>query len=215
MRLSWNNFKTLADVAVTVGDLYYTGSGTTASPYSIFIKSLPPFCLIDGSVANDKTDFEDNYKSNCNQIPVETQGLANFKSKNLFRYSDKLDAVGGMSNPPNKMSFKFSEEVLLFGGKYMIVGTVADGDYLRVGVTDEDNVLGYGAGYILKIFMENELLIPATYTANAPFIDDCQSQLAGKLIDPLFYITVFHYSPNGVSPANDLDIYMRLYPWKL
>lgn len=107
---------------------------------------------------DDQGDFEDNYKSNCNQKilePITINGFRKYNSgaKDLYRYSVK-DTV--TANGTKNIDKKFTENVYIYGGVYELVGDANNGDYLDIQVIDIDNVLGYGANTILATFIENE-----------------------------------------------------------
>lgn len=153
---TWSNYKTLINNKEL--EMQYNEFGDR---YDIFA-SESPFLWVITLLKNtsDATDFENNYKSNCNKQVHQVIHISGFRrydsgAENLYRYSVKDTAT---ANDTKTIDKKFTEPVYLYGGIYEIVGNANDGDYLEIQVIDIDNVLGYGTNFVLATFVEKEYI---------------------------------------------------------
>ena len=120
MVLEWSNFKIFADIQKDQGKLYYLGDGTNTDYYIwTQLASVLLECRIDRDL-DDNSDFETNYKSFCNNISVETPGLANYKGK---RFSLKGYKQILYSNQVSSLDILLPNNSLVFGGSYSIHGS--------------------------------------------------------------------------------------------
>src|SRR3990172_6963359 len=115
------------------------------------------------------------------------QGAESFYRKSLL-----YDITGGQVN---EFSEVFAVATWIYGGEYSFEGIPADGDYIEFTITDQDNLLGYGAGFVLAKYVETEYISPSR-----PF-DTIESEGAKKIPAGLYY--TFKYVNVGVSPVND------------
>lgn len=154
---SWTIFKSL--VVTKELSMQYTELGKRYDIYAaegLFLWH----CMIEkiSPASNDQTDFENNYKSNCNQkviSPIIVSGFRRFDSAadDLYRESIRNSIT---SNQTNNFDKKFTFNVYLYGGIYEIEGTPNEGDYFEMEVIDIDNILGYGENIVLTTFVVKE-----------------------------------------------------------
>lgn len=147
--------------------------------------------------------------NDSNQLIVAPT-LSNYNNKVLFRKSWYYNIQGGQDfiQPIN-----FDTEILLFGGEYEIVGNVHSGDFIDVTVTDDDNILGYGAGFVVSQFIEEEKIMPGQYTVINPLWKQIKCMNAAATIPEFLYITI-RYKSYGSTPENDIKLIVRLFPWR-
>ncbi len=149
---------------------------------------------------SDQTDFENNYKSNANSKNfVDISGFKTFpiSAEALYIKGYRFEVTGGQTN---QFSRKFTQAVHIYGGFYSIEGDPYSGDYVEFEITDEDNILGYGAGYVVVKYVETEYINP-DYKRRLIKSDDAKEIPAG------LYLTVKYYS-SGSSPDNDVNLYV-------
>lgn len=56
----------------------------------------------------------------------------------------------------NTWLIKYDIDVMLYGGKYRVDGTVHDDDYCEFGIVDHDDVLGYGIDFEVVRYVDSE-----------------------------------------------------------
>jgi hypothetical protein len=106
-----------------------------------------------------------------------------------------------LGNETKKFSEKFTHTVWLEGGEYEVIGLPHKDSYLEFTVTDEDNLLGYGAGLAIAQYVYTEYFCPnRQWTA--------LSSEGAKEIPAGFYLTVKHIGV-GTTPENDIDLRVR------
>ena len=127
------------------------------------------------------------------------QGAESFYRKSLL-----YDITGGQVN---EFSEVFAVATWIYGGEYSFEGIPADGDYIEFTITDEDNLLGYGAGFVLAKYVETE------YISLSKKYSEINSE-GGKQVPAGFYYTV-RYVSVGVSPTNDGKLIVRYNMRKL
>src|SRR3972149_1283246 len=138
-------------------------------------------------------------------VDIAAQRAFGFKEypiemSSFIRKSFNYSITGGQTL---SFSEKFTVDTYLFGGAYVIDGVVADGDYIEFTITDEDNLLGYGAGFVLAKYVEKEYISPSR-----PF-DTIEREGAKKIPAGLYY--TFKYVNVGVSPVNDIKAKIRYF----
>jgi hypothetical protein len=122
---------------------------------------------------------------------VNIEGLTDMTGRSMFR---KSFPYVPSANTDNHWHAKFSTKLALQGGEYNIVGTPTWGDYVEMMVTDEDNVLGYGAGFVIKKFIETEYIFAGAALQNF-FAPDASE------VPTYFYLT-FRYVSVGTDVAS-------------
>jgi hypothetical protein len=85
-------------------------------------------------------------------------------------------------------------DVHLSGGMYEVIGAVTDGDYVEFSVTDEDNVLGYGAGFTITKFLEKEYINPDRKYREVSSED-------AALIPSGLYLTLTYHCAGSATPT--------------
>jgi hypothetical protein len=149
---------------------------------------------------DDQADFEDNYKASFND-KIEPAVLT--EPNNLFQM--QADAVSAIipkgttgiidykvvNRPGEEYTVKY-----LNGAEVKLVNGV-DGDWAQCAVVDVENVLGYGAGLVLKTYVFKKFLFPGhvhTVPATAPGAIPintylrCYLHSTGTEVDPTLYI---------------------------
>ena len=101
---------------------------------------------------------------------------------------------------------------MLFGGEYEITGNVHTDDFIEFMITDEDNVLGYGQGFVVDKFLETEKIMPGQYSIIFPYNKKIKVEGAAAKIPPFLYLTT-RYKSYG-SSENDIKLIVRLAPWR-
>lgn len=162
--LSWASFKYLIDIKdlsiqyTTKGDNYYL---------QLVDGGFRSFCLIPLDESHsDTADFVANYKSKGNQKPnsiVTTQfELDNKDLKVVCKFSD-VDTGTGLSTLEFLVPGTFNGlDKKTCNGRYLGGGTVffteahAGDKVTKIEVVDIDNIFGYGAGFIIKTYHDDE-----------------------------------------------------------
>jgi hypothetical protein len=145
-RLKWADFKTVVAAKsmkvqhIDLGDYYHVLAMDSAFKVNTDI-------LKDGGA--DQTDFDANYKADSNKPIVQTSALT----------------FGSDTYKPNLVGFDFTAvKTTTTTGEYeidtayAIHGGVMEcqdwnfSDYIEVDVYDKNNVLGYGAGFVLQVY---------------------------------------------------------------
>jgi hypothetical protein len=207
MTLPWNEFKIYADIQTLSNRLFYRGDGVNIAYYiwtnleGVFIQCY----LVKNS--SDQTDFETNYKGKCNKPSLIIPTLSNYDDKSFYQKGFLYSVPGGADVYKSE---KFNKDVLVFGGIYSINGNICFGDFLEVSVTDEDNILGYGAGFVLSKIIDTHYLIGNGMVCYREGI--IKRQETGMVLPSYFYLT-FHYKSMGISPENDLKIALDYEVW--
>lgn len=94
---------------------------------------------------------------------------------------------------------KFSYDIDLFGGAYEIGSTANPGDYIEFEVIDKDNLLGYGANFVLNKYIETTYVLPGSiYVHEEP---------VGSVIPAGIYLRV-RYVSTGIVNVNMVFRYM-------
>ena len=119
-------------------------------------------------------------------------------AESFYRKSFSYSITGGQTN---EFSEVFAVSTWVYGGEYIFEGIPANGDYVEFTITDEDNLLGYGIGFILAKYVETE------YVSIDKKYGEIVSE-AGKQIPAGFYYTVKYVSV-GSSPVNDGKLIVR------
>lgn len=211
MQISYSDFKNYMDILKIDGGIYCLGD---TAPYFVWLQlgGLEFDTMIESSA--NVSDFEANYKSFCNQIPKVVNGLANYDGKYLYRESFLHKITGGETYEVSK---KFTSDVIFFGGQYELIGNIDDDingepDYIEYMITDEDNILGYGAGFVLNKFIKNEFILKGNYNNTNIYKRDIVATNAAARVPNYLYFTL-KYVSKGISPDNDVTLIERLFPW--
>jgi len=180
----------------------YTITGYLIFETSIFKSGYSPVGWDDAQNTINRTDFENNYKSLSNLKPgntVETRGFHVY-NQDLYKKSFKYNNVVG--NSTNEFSESFNTDVYLSGGSYDVDGTINDGDYIEFSVTDEDNVLGYGAGFVVSKFLETEYITSNTREGTVESLD-------AAFIPSSLYLTLTYHCAGPNTPKVVVRYLMR------
>lgn len=110
--------------------------------------------------------------------------------EDLYHKSFKYNVT---ANTTNEYSESFSSDVYIYGGMYEVIGDVNDGDYVEFSVTDEDNVLGYGAGFVVSKFLETEYVNPDRKYREVVSED-------GALVPSSLYLNLTYHSAGNNAP---------------
>lgn len=202
--IPWSQFKTYyADI-----QQYHAQYSETDNSYVIWVElqGIIFETILNKSDVHDQsdiTDFETNYKGFFNTVKKNIPGLANYLDKIFFCKSFKYTLA---PNSINTFHEKFDKDVLFFGGIYELKGNFQDGDFFEAQLTDVDNLLGIGAGYVIFKFLETEYVF-----GGRDFITRIIKTVnAGILINAGFYITL-KYTSFGVTPG--IDVITRYDIW--
>lgn len=195
---SWTEIKTLYQ-ARDLGLQYYTAT----SQYYLYCTDgivVWTYGLVRDS-GTDVTDFETNHKSMANsniRQQFQPTGFQHF-DQDLFHKSFDYDTE---ANDTAEYSEAFSEDVYIYGGEYIVEGDVNDGDYLEIMITDEDNILGYGAGTVLNKFIETEYISAEQRFRSISSTD-------GSLVPEGFYLTAKYVAVGSSAPRFIVRYYLR------
>ena len=119
--------------------------------------------------------------------------------EDLYQKSFKYTTQG---NTTNEYSESFSGDVYLSGGMYEVIGDTTDGDYVEFSVTDEDNVLGQGAGFTITKFLEKEYINPDRKYREVTSED-------GAFIPSSLYLTLTYHCAGSTAPKVIVRYKMR------
>jgi hypothetical protein len=137
---------------------------------------------------------------------VKNYGFSDFPTDAVvfLRKSFAYDIPGGQTTFHSE---KFTGNTYLFSGEYEIAGgTPAWGDYVEFLVTDEDNLLGYGAGLVLAQYIQKEYINPKDGVVGVN-----THRIAGnsaKQVPNGFYYTIKYVSA-GAATVNDIKLIAR------
>lgn len=157
IELSWSDFKqTLDNQALNFQ--YFDFNNT----YHIYTSNGPVtvLCKIYKDSGTDQTDFEDNYKANGNK-PLKARVEAEPANISLTHYiaSDVVTVNAGDEETIDiEIAQQDSEtQQILYGGA-LHTQNADFGDYVKFQIVDVNNVLGYGAGLVLKQYITKAYL---------------------------------------------------------
>jgi hypothetical protein len=153
---NWTDFKALSVAKKfgmqfqDTGDNYYIWFVEDIIKYStVIVKETP--------AGTDQADFENNYKANANKAiePKSSDGQV-YVRNSPKSYGKTLKIKGfGITCPPNQdttYDIKFTSDIELIGGEAECTRMDFD-DKINFKAIDKDNVLGYGAGFVLNQFI--------------------------------------------------------------
>lgn len=130
-------------------------------------------------------------------LRTTTVGLSDMTGRSMYRRSFPYVPL---ANTDNLWHAKFTSNLGLQGGEYKVVGTPTWGDYLEMMVTDEDNVLDYGAGFVIRTFVEKEYIFEGACLSN--FVTPDASTLPPYLYLTFRYVSVGEAVPQVVVRYN-------------
>lgn len=116
----------------------------------------------DDTPTNDQTDFETNFKNNGNQAPTP-QVITQFeKTDKTLRLACLSGTITDSSNGTIVATLKVPGTPGSGEGRYLSSGSAwfspqSDDDRVTVFVTDEDNLLGYGAGTVVGTYTDTDV----------------------------------------------------------
>jgi len=132
---------------------------------------------------------------------VQLKNFQDLSGYNVFRKGFNLTATAGQTN---EFEAKYAANMMLQGAAYKLDGNVNDGDYVEIEMVDVDNILGYGAGFVLGKFAETNYV-----WADQEFSCCCPD---AKLVPAGIYIR-FRYESTGSTDVNiKLVHFMRTVP---
>jgi hypothetical protein len=107
-------------------------------------------------------------------------------------------------NTATNCDFKIVDDHLIDGGRIITTG-VTLGDNIDAKVIDIDNVLGYGAGVVLKTFITAWPLYPGSN------VWDFGANYPAKIFDGLYIRIVYHSVAETSDPSPKLLVGYRLH----
>jgi hypothetical protein len=157
---NWSNFKTLVDLKSASIQWVIDSSGLNYHLF-LFDGSFSAMCILPIGVDNvDTTDFEDNYKDNGNK-PLKSTVLTEPANISLTHYmaSDVVTVTAGNEETIDIEIEQVNSETqqILYGGA-LHAQDYDFSDYVKFQIVDVNNILGYGAGVVLKQYITKAYL---------------------------------------------------------
>jgi hypothetical protein len=154
-------------------------------------------CVIRSNVdSTEKTDFETNYKANCNK-PIDTAFHLPGKYKTAF---EGFSGVG-IKNTTTNIDYKITGNKRMAGLKVFLKNQQW-GDTVALQLIDKDNILGYGAEFVLREFASNWNIDTQNEAQNIEFTGYLSDILNG------FYLRAIYTS---VGTTDDVLVKVNLY----
>jgi hypothetical protein len=113
------------------------------------------------------------------------------KDMNTNFQGKRFEPVAGEAS---NHDFLVTDDMILDGARVYVNGA-SDGDYIGAQVVDVDNILGYGAGFVLQTFVDKWFLSPAV-TLQFDHNSDYPAKIYGGL-----YIRIIYHSVGETAPA--------------
>jgi hypothetical protein len=106
-----------------------------------------------------------------------------------------------------KHTVKYNKNVLFKGGEYYIVGIHGVDDRIDLQLTDEDDILGYGAGFVLDTYLDDQFILSKSGIFSKEYM---RQEINGSEIDSswIYFTTV--YTNTG---DDDLLVVIRMQEW--
>lgn len=108
-------------------------------------------CEINKS-SDDAADFDANYKANGNK-PVKQRSYNNLGEDDRFSFFGKAFSFTAIKNISTTYDFLLDQAYALKGGSFYSEDSIP-GDYIKCQIVDVDNVLGYGAGFVVAEYID-------------------------------------------------------------
>lgn len=132
-------------------------------------------------------------------IGVEINGFKNHEGFGVFEKGYRCVAIAGQTT---SFSYSYLNDVYLEGIKLYIGSTAIDGDYVEFEVVDVDNILGYGANFVVNKMAETKYV-----RANQEYL---RISDAIKTIPAGLYLRLKYVSIGGQNVILHLDHLLRL-----
>lgn len=146
---------------------------------------------------NNKSDFESNYKDNAND--QNSLLLSPFTKNSVeLKAEGKYDTI--TKETSQNIDFKIENGNKLIHGAIFYAKDAEIGDYVSAKVIDIDNILGYGAGTILKEWIVKWYVIP---NQQMKITQDS----AGEVLEGLY----LRLSYTSVGTVNDVKVLVNYY----
>ncbi len=200
---TWSDFKTIVLNSKAL-PAQYAEYPDRYELYAAELSFIWNFALLKSS--NDVTDFENNYKSGFNRpataksdsVPVDTSYSARFVG---IQQQCSL-------NSTTNIDYLFSEERYFVG----VSGYVANsklGDSIDAQIIDKDNVLGFGANFVVETFVSGWFITP-----NSSGNDTIANQILAsfkKKVPAGLYLRIKYYSVGILTTQPTLTANLLLY----
>lgn len=181
--------------------------------YTIYLvdEGLSFYCVIfkETPANDDQVDFETNFKSKCNKKLTSNSILTGVNEPNGYRarligiYNQLVTAgvVTSLDWKIPQLTYQTVNKISYFDGIHFFTKDSILGDTIKFQVVDKDNILGYGAGFIVEEFGDNFGVIPNQLTEIKLY--------KAKLITNL-YIRLVYNSTGGVNVHVMCNIFRHL-----
>lgn len=152
--LNWTSFKTIIDDRnlhiqyIEINDMYYLSAFDSHFRIGCMILKVTP--TPDPS---DQKEFEDNYESECNER-LEERGTIKLAKGEIEANSENsgiATILVKVPGTPGSVDGRFIDG----GTSWFESGDM--GDWLEIHTSDEDNILGYGAGFIVGSYTDTDV----------------------------------------------------------
>jgi len=120
----------------------------------VWAEEAPTTCS-DGHTAHAIDEDQTVVVDKVTEQHVQIDGPRDMSSYPFWRRSILCEPV---AEQDTLFHYKPGKTVGLCGGGYQIVGAVTPGDYVELSITDQDNILGYGAGFEVKKYVFTEYI---------------------------------------------------------
>lgn len=188
--LQWDDFKAYADAhEVSIQELSLASGLVLAVVRDPFVIR----CFVT-SGSSEESDYIANYRPTANHDVVKkiSQSLGTddyFISPRMIIFT---------AQPGANIFTKQLDEALAIRGGILYMIAPSHGDWITVEVTDEDNLLGYGAGFVLSSYVPEWAVMAGQ--------NELTDVSIGKLPIPGLYLKLTYNNAGSVSVDGSLNL---------